>query len=78
MKTLETRLTVKNQTTVPQEVRGFLKVKSGEKIEWHVVKEIVIVDKSRKMKNPTKFLTSQVKLNIDAVKLVRQIREEFV
>ena len=32
----------------------------------------------KKIKNPTKFLTSQIKLDIDAVKLVRKVREEFV
>ena len=33
--------------------------------------------KYKKIKDPTKFLTSQVKLDIDAVKLVRKVREEF-
>jgi hypothetical protein len=33
--------------------------------------------KRRKTNDPTKFLTSQVKLDVDAVKLVRKVREEF-
>ncbi len=73
----KTRLTQKNQTTVPKEVRNFLKLKSGEEVEWHIVKGMVLIDAHKKMKNPVEFLTSQVKLNLDAVKLVRESREDF-
>lgn len=77
MKTEQTRITVKGQTTVPQKIRKFLGVKSGEDVEWHVVKSMVVVDKPRKIKDPVKFLTSQIKLDLDAVRLVRSVREEF-
>lgn len=77
MKALQTKLTSKNQTSVPQSVRNVLKVKSGEEIEWQVVKGIVVVGKTRKVKNPVKFLTSQIKLDLDAVELVKKAREDF-
>jgi len=38
---------------------------------------MVIVDVHKKMPNPVKFLTSQVKLDLDLVKLVKETREEF-
>ena len=30
-----------------------------------------------KIRNPVSFLTSQIKLDLDAVKLVRETREDF-
>jgi len=72
-----TKITSKYQTTIPEEVRKILKVKSGEEVEWHVVRGIVVVDSSRKIRNPVRFLTSQLKLDLDAVKLVREAREDF-
>lgn len=75
MKTKETKVTTKYQTTIPEEVREFLGVESGKEVEWNIVRGVVIVDASRKVKNPVKFLTSQIKLNLDAVKLVKESRE---
>jgi len=72
-----TKVTSKHQTTIPQEVRKVLKVKPGEEVEWYVVKGLVVVDASKKMKNPVEFLVSQVKLDLDAVRLVREAREDF-
>ena len=77
MKTKETKVTTKYQTTIPEEVREFLGVESGKEVEWNIVRGVVIVDVSRKVKNPVKFLTSQTKLNLDAVKLVKESREDF-
>ena len=77
MKTKQTKVTKKYQTTIPEEVRKYIGVKAGEEVEWNVVKAIVIVSKHKKIKNPTKFLTSQIKLNLDAVKLVREVRDEI-
>ena len=73
----ETKITSKFQTTIPSKIRKVLGVKPGGEVEWHVVKEMVIVDTAKKIENPVKFLTSQIKINIDAVKLVRETREEF-
>ena len=42
-----------------------------------MVKGLVIVDSSKKMKDPVGFLVSQVKLDLDAVRLVREAREDF-
>jgi len=77
MKSKETKVTTKYQTTIPEDVRNFLGVEAGKEVEWDIVKGIVIVSTSRKIKNPVKFLTSQIKLNIDAVKLVKESRGDF-
>ena len=74
---IETKVTPKYQTTIPRKVREYLGIKPGEEVEWYIVKGIVVVDASRKVKNPVNFLTSQTKLDLDAVKLVKEAREDF-
>jgi len=74
---IETKVTPKYQTTIPRKVREYLGIKPGEEVEWYIVKGIVVVDASRKIKNPVDFLTSQTKLDLDAVKLVKEAREDF-
>ena len=73
----ETKVTTKYQTTIPEEIRKFLDIEAGKEVEWNIIKGIVIVDAKKKIRNPTEFLTSQIKLNMDAVKLVRKAREEI-
>ena len=77
MKTMETKVTKKYQTTIPENVRKFLGVESGKEVEWNIVRGMVIVDTATKVRNPVKFLTSQTKINLDAVKLVKEARGEF-
>jgi len=74
---IETKVTPKYQTTIPRKVREYLGIKLGEEVEWYIAKGIVVVDASRKIKNPVDFLTSQTKLDLDAVKLVKEAREDF-
>lgn len=74
---VETKITTKYQTTIPENIRKFLKVKPGEKVDWYVMKGMVVIDVNRKIKNPVDFLTSQIKLNFDAVRLVKETREDF-
>tara|TARA_Y100000310_G_scaffold323165_1_gene383169 strand:- start:7006 stop:7236 length:231 start_codon:yes stop_codon:yes gene_type:complete len=73
----ETKITPKNQTTIPNDIRSHLGVKPGDKVDWHTVKGMVVVDTKKRIKDPVKFLTSQIKTNIDAVKLVKDSREDF-
>ena len=73
----KTKVTTKYQTTIPEDVRKFLGVESGKEVEWNIVKSMVIVDVARRIQNPVKFLTSQIRLNLDAVQLVRESREDF-
>ncbi len=73
----ETKVTSKFQTTIPLNVRDFLGVKAGNEVEWHIVKGMVVVDSARKIEQPVKFLTSQIKLDIDAVKLVKNARADL-
>ena len=73
----ETRVTSKFQTTIPLKVRKFLGLKPGKEVEWHLVKGMVVLDTAKKVEQPVKFLTSQTRLDEDAVKLVREAREDF-
>jgi AbrB family looped-hinge helix DNA binding protein len=73
----ETKITSKFQTTIPSDIRKFLDVKPGKELEWCVIKGMVVVDVARKIERPVEFLTSQIKLNEDAVKLVREARNDF-
>ena len=73
----KTKLTSKFQTTVPENVRKALDVKAGGEVGWHIVKEFVVVDSHRKIENPVEFLTSQIKANFDAVRLVKESRDDF-
>lgn len=77
MKVEETKVTQKHQTSIPKNVRKYLDVKPGQSVRWHVVKGMVVVDVHRKVLEPVEFLTSQVRLKLDAVKLVEGTREAF-
>jgi len=74
---IRTKVTEKYQTTIPKRIRDVLKIKPGEKVEWYVIKDMIVLRKPEKIEKPVEFLTSQTKLDIDAVKLVRETREEF-
>ena len=73
----ETKITTKGQTTIPNDVRTVLGVKPGDNVEWHTIKGMVVVDAKKKVEDPVGFLTSQIKINLNVVKLVRETREEF-
>jgi len=73
----ETKVTSKYQTTIPEDIRKCLEIKPGGKVEWYMVKGFAIVDNSKKIKDPVSFLTSQIKLDLDAVELVKKSREDF-
>ena len=73
----ETKITSKNQTTIPNDIRKILKIKAGDKVEWHTIKGMVIVNAKKNIKDPINFLTSQITLDFDAVKLVKETREEI-
>ncbi len=77
MKSEKTSVTQKFQTTIPKNIRQLLGIKAGENVEWHVVKSMVVMHKRENIADPVKFLTSQIKLDIDAVRLARESREDF-
>ncbi|MGA2199503.1 MAG: type II toxin-antitoxin system PrlF family antitoxin [Nitrososphaerales archaeon] len=77
MKREETTVTRKFQTTIPKAIRKNLEVKPGQKVTWHIVRSLVVVDTHKKVKDAVKFLTSQTKLDLDAVTLVRETKEDF-
>lgn len=69
---METKLTMKGQTTVPLPVRKMLGINSGDRVEWEMAKGMVIISAKKKVADPVTFLTTQIKLNINAVNLVKQ------
>ena len=72
-----TKITEKYQTTVPAEIRKVLGIKPGQEVEWYVMRGRAMLEAPRKIQKPTKFLTGQIKLGVDAVELVRKAREEL-
>jgi len=74
---IRTKVTEKYQTTIPKHIREVLKVKPGETVEWYIIQGMVVLRKPVKLEKPVEFLTSQTRLDVDAVKLVREAREEF-
>ena len=72
-----TKITSKFQTTIPTEVRKVLGVSAGKEVEWYIVKGMIVVDSAKTTQHPVKFLTSQIKISLDAVKLVHQARGDF-
>lgn len=75
----KSKLTSKYQATIPKHIRRVLKAKPGEEISWHVVRGMVMVQVPPKIKDPIKVLTSNgISSNLDAVKLVREVREEMI
>lgn len=74
----ETKVTKKYQTTTPLEIRKEAGIKAGQEVRWYITKRMIVLEVPTKIENPVKFLTSQIKLDLDAVKLVEKAREEFV
>ena len=78
MPTEQTTVTTKYQATIPKHARRVLGIRPGQKVQWNIVRERVIVDSYKPVQDPVKFLTSQLKgSTLDAVKLVREFREEL-
>jgi AbrB family looped-hinge helix DNA binding protein len=73
----KTKITEKYQTTVPAEIRKALGIKPGQEVEWYTMMGRAMLEAPKKIEKPTKFLTGQVKLGVDAVGLVRKTREEL-
>lgn len=47
MKVAESKISPQWATTIPKEVRPWLKIQKGEKIEWHVNNNEVVVRKKK-------------------------------
>lgn len=73
----KTKVTKKYQTTIPAEIRKKAGIKAGQEVTWYVTKRMIILEVPTKIENPVEFLTSQTKLDLDAVKLVKTAREKF-
>ncbi len=72
-----TRVTTKYQTTIPRDVRRRLGIKAGDEVEWQLVREFAVVRSRPGIRKPVEFLTRQVRLDVDAVDLVRRARAEM-
>ena len=73
----QSTVTLKYQATIPKEIRRQLGIEPGEKVTWHTLRGMVILDVHKKIKNPVRFLTSQMRESISAVRLVKQVRDEI-
>jgi AbrB family looped-hinge helix DNA binding protein len=74
----KTRLTEKSQTTVPKHIRELLGVRPGDEVEWTVVGDQVVLDSRKRVERPMEvFRREQRTVEIDAVRLVRRVREEL-
>lgn len=72
-----TKVTPKYQTTIPKEIRNRLGIKVGDVVEWNLIRQFAIVRTVPKIADPVKFLTSQIRMKVDAVALVRKARSEM-
>lgn len=54
-----------------------LDIKPGQEVEWYAMKSRAMLEAPRKIAEPVKFLTSQIKFDVDAVRMVREARKEF-
>lgn len=68
-----TKLTSKNQTTIPESIRKFLGIKPGEKVEWIIEGDKVILRAKKRYEDPLKVIRT---LQIDTGKDVQTLREE--
>lgn len=73
----KTRVTSKYQTTIPRDIRRKLRIGAGDEVEWQLMRQFAVVRASPRVDDPVAFLSSQTRLNIDAVSLVRRAREEM-
>ncbi len=72
-----TRMTTKYQATVPKYIRDALGLHAGQELEWHLLKTVVVVNAKPAIKDPIKVLLSGPRIRVDAVKLVKEAREEL-
>lgn len=68
-----TKLTSKNQTTVPEQIRKFLGIEPGEKVEWVIEGDKVILRAKKRYKNPLEVIRT---LQIDTEKDIQTLRRE--
>ena len=68
-----TKLTSKNQTTIPEGIRKFLGIKPGEKVEWVIEGDTVILRAKKRYEDPLKIIKT---LQIDTEKDVKTLRKE--
>lgn len=68
-----TKLTSKNQTTIPEQIREFLGIKPGENLEWIIEGDKVILRAKKRYENPLEIIRA---LQIDTEKDVKTLRKE--
>ena len=68
-----TKLTSRNQFTVPEHIRKFLGIEPGEKVEWIIEGDNVILRAKKRHEDPLEVIKT---LQIDTEKDVKTLREE--
>ena len=68
-----TKLTSRNQITVPEHIRKFLGIGPGEKVEWIIEGDKVILGAKKRHENPLEIIKT---LQIDTEKDFKTLRRE--
>ena len=68
-----TKLTSKNQTTVPEQIRKFLGIGPGDKVEWVIEGDRVILRAKKRYENSLEIMRT---LQIDTKKDIKMLRKE--
>ena len=68
-----TKVTSKNQTTIPKQIRKFLGIKPGEEVEWLILDDKVVLRAKRRYENPLEVIET---LQIDTEKDIKTLRKE--
>ena len=68
-----TKLTSKNQTTIPEQIRKFLGIEPGDKVEWVIEGDRVILRAKKRYENPLEIIRT---LQIDTKKDIKMLRKE--
>jgi len=73
---ISTKLSSKNQITIPKKVVEALGLESGDRLRLEIEDERIILIGPRKVSNPTDELYGSVRKSVDAVRAVRDFRKE--
>ena len=68
-----TKVTSKNQTTIPEQVRKFLGIKPGEEVDWLILDDKVVLRAKRRYENSLEVIEA---LQIDTEKDIKTLRKE--
>ena len=75
VKLVSTKLSSKNQITIPKKIVEELGLESGDRLQLEVLNDEIILKPRVKISEPTELLYGSVKKKFDAVKAIREFRD---